>query len=345
MVKVSIVVPVYKAEKCIGKCIQSLINQTVKDIEIILVDDGSPDNSGAICDEFSLSDERIRVIHKENGGVSSARNRGIEEAVGEYIVFVDSDDWVEENYVKRLLEAKNKCENSEVLCGYKTINTTVGGTGSNTVFSSLESDSVVPLDKYMELVNRILVQSPWNKLFKSSIIKDNSIKFDEKISLGEDLIFCLEYYDLCGSENIVCINEPLYNYIVTGNESLNTKYYPNLIELDRYLYKRLEDFILSHGADERQIEIFNNGRFFRFVSALENTYRKGNKASAKEKRKTNSEILRSDEFKKSLGLLKAYIHPIHKIAYKSGSWTLVQIAYKITSLKGILKRLTNGKKS
>ena len=93
--KVSIIVPVYKVEKYLRKCIDSIINQTLKDIEIILVDDGSPDNCGKICDEYAAKDTRIKVIHKENGGLSSARNAGMEVAEGEYIGFVDSDDWIE----------------------------------------------------------------------------------------------------------------------------------------------------------------------------------------------------------------------------------------------------------
>ena len=97
--KVSIIVPVYKVEKYLRKCIDSIINQTLKDIEIILVDDGSPDNCGKICDEYAAKDTRIKVIHKENGGLSSARNAGMEVAEGEYIGFVDSDDWIESDLI------------------------------------------------------------------------------------------------------------------------------------------------------------------------------------------------------------------------------------------------------
>ena len=93
--KISVIVPVYKVEKYLNKCVDSIVNQTFTDIEIILVDDGSPDNSGKMCDDWSQKDRRIRVIHKENGGLSDARNRGIQESSGEYIIFIDSDDFIE----------------------------------------------------------------------------------------------------------------------------------------------------------------------------------------------------------------------------------------------------------
>lgn len=115
----TIIVPVYKVEKYLRRCLDSLVNQTYKNLEIILVDDGSPDNSGAICDEYVQKDSRISVIHKENGGLSSARNAGLEICNGVYVLFVDSDDWVENNYVEAMLEYKT--ENNVVCCGYNAV--------------------------------------------------------------------------------------------------------------------------------------------------------------------------------------------------------------------------------
>ena len=105
---VSVIIPIYKVEQYLARCIDSVLRQTVSDLEIILVDDGSPDACGAICDEYAKKDDRIRVIHKENGGLSSARNAGIKIAKGEYIAFVDSDDWIDENFIKLLKEALEK---------------------------------------------------------------------------------------------------------------------------------------------------------------------------------------------------------------------------------------------
>ena len=102
--KISVIVPVYKVEKYLDKCVESIVNQTYKNLEIILVDDGSPDNCPAMCDEWAEKDERIRVIHKENGGLADARNAGMDIATGDYIGFVDSDDWIEPNMYEVLLK-------------------------------------------------------------------------------------------------------------------------------------------------------------------------------------------------------------------------------------------------
>ncbi len=339
MTKVSIIVPVYKAEKYISKCIESLISQKLRDIEIILVDDGSPDKSGIICDEYAKKDNRIKVIHKQNGGVSSARNKGIDVATSEYILFVDSDDWVESDYAERLLNVKNKYPENEVACGFKTVSDYEGTLISNVIFSEKETESVIPLEKYMDLVSAWLAQSPCNKLFKRNVILKENIRFLENISLGEDMYFCLEYYSFCGSEIIRCINKPLYNYIRTDKESLDNKYYPNILEIDKLIYDKLESCLISWGADEEQMKKYNNARFYRYVYALDNTLRKQNSSCCIKKIKTNNKILRSEEFKNSLSKVTSRIHPIHKTAYKSGNWIIVKLAYTITSLKNkIIKR-------
>ncbi len=337
MIKVSIVVPVYKAEKYLSKCVESLVSQTLSEIEIILVNDGSPDNSGKVCDELAETDSRIKVIHKENGGVSSARNCGIEEALGEYILFVDSDDWVEKDYAQTLYECKERFPSSQVICGFRTVSDYSGTLIANWLFES-EGETVLPLSRYMDLVDAWLAQSPCNKLFSKKIIDKGNIRFEETLSLGEDMIFDIEYYQLCGNCDIICINRPLYNYIRTEKESLDNKYYPDLLEIDEKIYSKLEKAIISWGADDEQLQKYINSRFYRYVTALSNTYRLGNKASSREKRKTNGKILKSDEFKSALSKVTSRIHPIHKIAYKSGSWTIVRIAYKITSLKKLLRK-------
>ena len=102
MPKISVIVPVYKAEKYICRCVDSILAQTFTDFELLLIDDGSPDNSGAICDEYAASDSRVKVFHKENGGVSSARNVGLDNACGEWITFVDADDWIAETFIAGL---------------------------------------------------------------------------------------------------------------------------------------------------------------------------------------------------------------------------------------------------
>lgn len=121
-IKVSVVIPIYNAEEYLNKCIDSILEQSLKEIEIILINDGSIDRSGEICDEYAMKDERIRVIHKVNEGVSRARNRGIVEASGKYIMFVDSDDYVNQEYCKCLYDLSEKYKNNLVICGFNMIN-------------------------------------------------------------------------------------------------------------------------------------------------------------------------------------------------------------------------------
>ena len=186
---ISIIVPVYNAQKYIKRCVESIVNQSYQKWELILIDDGSKDDSSLICDEFKQTDSRIHVIHTVNQGASAARNRGLDEAAGDYITFVDADDWVETNHLEVLLNQINSdidlCINSfiaDLYYGprpyqYKTIKTHDNIESINSFFTLLLQHS----------------QFLWNKLFKSSIIKDNHIRFNTSISLGEDNIFILEY--------------------------------------------------------------------------------------------------------------------------------------------------------
>ena len=115
---ISVIVPVYKAEKYLDKCVQSIVNQTYKNLEIILVDDGSPDNCPQMCDEWAKKDSRIKVIHKENGGVSSARNAALDICLGEYAAFADSDDFIEENMLESMMKTAEKAKAEVVVCGF-----------------------------------------------------------------------------------------------------------------------------------------------------------------------------------------------------------------------------------
>lgn len=189
--EISVIVPVYKVEKYLPKCIESILNQTFTNFELLLIDDGSPDRSGIICDEYALKDNRIRVVHKANGGVSSARNCGLNIAQGKYISFVDSDDWIEPDMYKKILNAiKLVDDNALGVCNYKIVNETDGK-----FFGSA--------DKGTEVLNReefisLLYDNPpsirrgcWNKVFNKKII--GNLRFNEQMIFGEDKEFLLSY--------------------------------------------------------------------------------------------------------------------------------------------------------
>lgn len=185
--RISVIVPVYNAEKTLARCIEALLGQTYGNIELLLVDDGSKDGSLAICREYAEKDNRITVIHKENGGVSSARNAGLDAATGAYIMFCDSDDWVEEDWCRQLL--KHYEPDSLVMCCYYIED-------GPKMFSSNLNPEISPIryprSKFYDLKMKGMF-APWNKIFSRKVIKKYSIRFKEDITNGEDMLFNIEY--------------------------------------------------------------------------------------------------------------------------------------------------------
>ncbi|MFI3326695.1 MAG: glycosyltransferase [Clostridia bacterium] len=211
---ISIIIPVYKVEKYLDRCVQSVVDQTYTNLEIILVDDGSPDNCPQMCDEWARKDSRIKVIHKENGGVSSARNMGLYVATGEFIGFVDSDDYIESCMYEILINNMNDKEIDLISCGYRhfndAMNIDVLNDNEEKVYFFEKKNAIRQMILYGELNGYL-----WCKLFKKILI-GNTI-FDESITLGEDLLFCLEY--LIKTQKVGKINRKLYVYLYNQNEN------------------------------------------------------------------------------------------------------------------------------
>ena len=234
---VSVVVPVYNAEKYLEKCIDSILSQTYKNIELILINDGSKDGSLAVCNRFLENDERVRVISRENSGVSATRNLGINTAKGKYLCFVDSDDFVENDYVEKLVS--NTYENTMTFCGY-FIDTIYDKDEDNhrvsKIIKSMEGKNIK--DNIADVYHNGFLSVIWNKIYDLEVLKENEIKFDEKLSLGEDLLFNLEYLKT-GVDNFECISETLYHYIRRGTESLDNKYRSDFLDIQEKLFTEL----------------------------------------------------------------------------------------------------------
>lgn len=208
---ISIIIPVYNVEKYLAKCIDSVLSQTFTDWELILIDDGSIDQSGKICDEYASKDNRIKVTHKKNEGVSKARNTGIALAKGEYICFIDSDDWIDPTYLQdfKVQEQQSDFYFSGAL--YDTY------------------DKVYSYKKYAEKYcqNRNEIRDeffkqdllsngyPWGKLYKTQIIKDNKLRFNENLTINEDHIFVFQYFSYINTLHIT--NTAGYHYTVFDN--------------------------------------------------------------------------------------------------------------------------------
>jgi len=203
--KVSIIVPVYNVEKYLHRCIDNILSQKFEDFELLLVNDGSKDSSGFICDEYAHKDQRVNVIHKENGGASSARNFGLDAASGEYIAFSDADDWMEEEWLSAMME--NIGNTDLVIAGY------VNHEGDEVVNKHL-SFATYSKDKFGDacftLLKSFQMGFLWSMLFRSSIIKSNHIIMDENMALQEDLDFILRF--LIFSNSFMTIDSCQYHY-------------------------------------------------------------------------------------------------------------------------------------
>lgn len=218
MDKVSIVVAVYNAEKTLNKCIESLLNQTYKNIEIILVNDCSKDNSLDICTEYSKTNDNVKVISNErNSGVSATRNNGINNSTGEYICFVDSDDYVESNYIEVLYYYYQKC-NTVPICGF--VYHDEYNHAKPVKYSWSGNEELVSLGEAFRLKSELYLTALWNKLFDRRLIVEKNIRFDTNISVGEDLRFSIEYFDKNNISEVYVLKKPLYHCMKLSGNSL-----------------------------------------------------------------------------------------------------------------------------
>nr|WP_302660217.1 glycosyltransferase family 2 protein [uncultured Clostridium sp.] len=231
--KVSIIIPVYNSENYLDKCISSILKQTLNGIEIILVDDGSTDKSEVICKKYKDSDNRVKFVRKKNGGVSSARNCGVSIAEGEFITFVDSDDYIESNMCEKLYTSaiENKCD--VIFSGMKSVNNKVISyifTDETKIYSKEEACKLFFFDKEPFSPNYAC-----GKLIKKTVCE--KIKFREDIFLMEDALYCMELFLNCTS-NIMFLNEYLYNYVQrsgSASKHFNKKRITSYYALDELL--------------------------------------------------------------------------------------------------------------
>lgn len=215
---VSVIVPVYKAEKFIAKCIESILGQTYKNLELILVDDGSPDRSGEICDEYAAKDNRIRVIHTDNHGVSHARNTGLDRATGEYVCFVDSDDWVSPDYIQNLIP-----EQGEDLVHGGYVHMAKGEMTKKAFFQAHTASRSQWRENFEENWSQGALMAPWGNSYKRAILEEHHIRFPTDLDIAEDMVFNLEYLIHC---ELVRYHEQCdYFYRVDNGDSLMNRHH------------------------------------------------------------------------------------------------------------------------
>lgn len=233
---ISIVVPIYNVEKYIEKCLDSILNQTFYDFELILVDDGSTDNSGKIADEYATKDERISVYHKPNEGLAATRNVGIDKASGEYICFIDSDDWIEETYLEELINlAVENCADL-VICDF------LKNAGSDKAVSP--EGAVVTEETGYEAISNLYTKNyvqyvvAWNKLYRKALF--DNVRYISGI-IHEDEAICADIY--CACSKVIRTNRVLYNYRVNNDSSImSSKYSLKRLDILKALENRMALF-------------------------------------------------------------------------------------------------------
>lgn len=212
MTKISVIIPIYNAESFLNECLVSIQEQTFSDYEAWLIDDGSTDNSGTICDNFAANNKLFHVIHKKNGGVSSARNAGLEKANGEWICFIDADDTVEKEYLSTLYQFANMQKDILIIQGFKTFlldNTYIDKRFTNQLYNSSE------VYKTFQDLNINRCGYPFGKLYNAEIIRHHHLRFVESIHYAEDVMFMLTYLTHCSA--IQTVEGMNYNYYIRKN--------------------------------------------------------------------------------------------------------------------------------
>lgn len=298
--KISVIVPVYNVEEYLPKCIESILNQTHKNLELILVDDGSPDGSPKICDEYAEKDKRVKVIHKKNAGVSAARNDGLDAAKGDFIAFVDSDDWIEQDMYEKLILKQQENDYDLVMCNFNWVidgKTTHMYEGSKKEFCEskdityilrMPDYKAVGEDKFVTNGNINCYTAKY--LYRKEVLKN--IRFNTNLTYSEDIRFLLEIF-LNKDLKVGYIEDCMYNYFIrkaslsqgrvnnlveksqkfidSVTELLNGTEYENLIEAQKFFYyyiTAVNKIRYNTDDDLSSIESWNNKKTYKAHKVL-----------------------------------------------------------------------------
>lgn len=299
MVQLSIIMPIYNTGKYLHKCIKSILSQTLTNFELILVNDGSVDESGQICDEYASQDARIKVIHKKNEGVSIARNTGIEAAQGEYIGFVDSDDWIEPDMYEKLYNLATSKECDIVMCDAVTKYDDKPDE-EDTITRLPEDVLLQKKDIYPELLCEF-AGSAWRCIYKREIIVNNNIIFPPKVPFSEDRIFNILAMGV--ADNIYYTKTPFYNRYIRKGSAVN-KHYHDMIELiliTRIVILKAIDAVWEGDADYKLA--YENQTLGLVFASINNEFLKDAKGTFFERYRNISKICSKDEVRNAIKIL------------------------------------------
>lgn len=321
MRKVSVIVPVYNAEHIISSCIESVLYQDYSNFELIIINDGSTDNSLMIISKYAEKDTRIRIISQENSGVSIARNVGIENSTGDYITFLDSDDRYAPGYISRMVAVSEKYNSDLVICGYLTTPEKKEVNIGNHTYESLAGLEC----EFVSLRESGILNAPWNKLFKRDLICS---KFNRNICLGEDLLFVYDY--LHGCKKISIISDCLYVYTSPGINNLTQKYHENGFEMEELIFyadSEFADKYLDGKFLRKRLIWFKNG----YLRCIHNLCVRSN-LSVKEQRRIYKNWIASDLVNQSYSKQLYNGMGIYGLAIKSRMFFPVWLYWKLRNI-------------
>lgn len=331
---ISIIVPVYNAQCYLEVCVNSILNQTYKNFELILVNDGSTDNSFNICNKFEAQDSRIIVVNKENGGVSTARNEGIKVAKGDYITFIDADDWVEQDYIEKLRSAITADEDL-IQSGILFFDNNTGAEIGRETLPLIKSMSIYAAEENCFLVATMpLITSPVSKLYKRELILKHNIRFEEGLAYGEDRDFNLKYLDV--AECVSAVDYVGYHYRKEVEGSLSKdRDYLKLLQLDVEYWSRLQNYFARHNYQSERVNHYLANRLYNFYNDRIIQYFAWNKPSQPDAMKVINELKSEKEFawlKENINFVEA--NKVAKLIYKSGISYLLYHYFRRISANG-----------
>lgn len=309
MPKISIIVPCYNVDKYLEKCLDSLTGQTLQDIEIIPVDDGSPDTSGAICDRYAEKDSRVKPIHKKNGGVSAARNDGLAAATGDYVFFCDGDDWMPADACQLLWEEAEK-SNADVIFGdiwrswderdeYMRLFAEPFCTKDRAFIREL-----IRTNFYYTYCPSVPTEDPadgcyggpWNKIVKRKLLMDGDIRFDLRVKgIYDDVLYSA--YVLAEAKTVAYIGKPVYNYRQVGN-SMTHVFKKNILEINESIFHSWEEFMSRYDPEGQWQPAYYANVLRRLDHAVQVYFMtEANPASKREKKKALSALVRTEPYR------------------------------------------------
>jgi len=339
---ITVIIPVYNVSKYLKQCLDSIINQTYKNLEIILVNDGSTDNSLAICEDYQQLDSRIIVVTQVNKGLAGARNTGIEKATGMYLMFVDSDDWMELNAIETAFSYMNEVD---LVCFsfFKEYPTTQiarkFGLNGKYNASFIQRKITGPIKEELSDPSHLeTLVTAWGKIYKTKIIKENNIKAKNLSEIGawEDGFFTWEY--LNQSQFVFILDEPLYNYRKFNSESITSNYKNGLLDKTNHMFDLLFEQLKKHNKGNDYQEAFNNRICLSVIGlGLNESY---NKASFFTKCKNMKTVLNSRYHKFIFRHLELRYFPFHwKLFFFFSKYkVVVPLMLLLLAIKKIIKK-------